>query len=354
MSGKKIPVLSLVERLPGKALYAPLIPVWFYFALRYRGLTVQANANPGILTGGLCGESKSAVLRLLGEVGRAHLSPFVTVEIRGNGEDVVFAMKIMRDAGLAFPVVAKPDIGRNGKGVKVISSEEALKEYLAAMPRGAAVMLQRYENLPGEAGVFFVRLPWESHGRLTSLTLKQFPTVVGDGHSTIRELIMKDERASRLWQIYFKRNLRALETILPEGEPYRLISLGNHARGAVFIDGAADITPAMTEVFDRTMREMSGVYFGRFDVRFKNLDSFKRGKDFYILEFNGIGSEPTHIYDRRVTIWSAYRAIVDHWYDSFRIGRALRARGDAPVTSGSIISRFRHEVRLLAQYPDEE
>ena len=38
-------------------------------------------------------------------------------------------------------------------------------------------------------------------------------------------------------------------------------------------------------------------YSGRLDIRYNTLDELKPGNNFSIIELNGAGSEPTHIYD---------------------------------------------------------
>jgi len=60
-------------------------------------------------------------------------------------------------------------------------------------------------NCEGEAGVFYVREPHEAHGRILSLTLKYFPYVLGDGTSTLQQLILRDPRAGKLANIYLPR-----------------------------------------------------------------------------------------------------------------------------------------------------
>ena len=66
------------------------------------------------------------------------------------------AEEFMRQHGLQFPVVLKPDAGQRGSGVSIVRSSGKLCEYLthAAFP----VILQEY--VPGEEyGVFYYPLP---------------------------------------------------------------------------------------------------------------------------------------------------------------------------------------------------
>jgi hypothetical protein len=49
------------------------------------------------------------------------------------------------------------------------------------------------------------------------------------------------------------------------------------------------------------------------------LDDLKEGKNYSILEFNGCGAEPNHIYDAGISIWRAYGEILKHWKALYQI-----------------------------------
>ena len=129
-------------------------------------------------------------------------------------------------------------------------------------------------------------------------TIKHFPEVIGDGTSTLRELILRDGRARAFTELYFKRNRKTLDRVISLGERHRIVSVGNHVRGAAFEDGSAHITPALEQVFDTIAQEVPGFFVGRFDVRYESLEALMRGEGFTIVEYNGAGGEPTHIWNR--------------------------------------------------------
>ncbi len=344
-------LFSLLEYAPASVVYALHAPYWVWLSLRHGSVTLPAIANPTMLMGGLCGESKHDLFELVGARARPYFAPFITFRADTPLPEILARTK---EAGLAFPLVAKPDIGRNGRGVKIIANEHGVVPYLSTFPKEARMSLQRYIQEEGEAGVFYVRKPSEARGRITSLTLKYFPHVVGDGHSTLRELIEADPRAARIKHIYFRRNQHSLDTIIPAGQSRRLVSVGNHVRGARFEDGAPHITRAMTDVFDRIAKDIRGFHFGRFDVRFANLDDLKRGEKFTILEYNGASSEPTHVWDRHTGIVKTYRDMLAHWRYAFEIGAEQRRLGIRPVSAAEILRVRRMECDLIEQYPDEE
>lgn len=344
--------VSLMERAPQSIIYALHGPYCLYLALRYRGLTLPTIANPGLDGGGLSNESKTDLFDLMGPVGRAHLAPFVTVTAGPGVMDE--ALRAMDDANLDFPVVAKPDIGRRGFGVKLVRNADDLARHLGRFDDGVRMMIQRYAEGPGEVAVFYLRMPSEPEGRILALTIKHFPEVVGDGIATLRELILRDPRAHVFADIYFRRNRRHLDRVLQADERFRLVTVGNHVRGAAFEDGSGHITPAMNAIFDTIVREVPGFYIGRFDVRYTTLDALKRGEGFTIVEYNGAGGEPTHIWDPRTSIARTYAGLLEHWKYLYMVGAENRARGAKPMSLRMVLRRFFDELRLLREYPDEE
>lgn len=344
--------VSLMERAPQFVVYALHVPYALYLMLRYRGITLPTVANPGIEGGGLTGESKTGIFNLLGPVGRTHLPPFVTVSTGPSGLER--AVSAMQTAGLGLPVVVKPDIGRRGFGVKIVRTEKELAAHLRKFPEGVRVLIQRYAEGPGEAGLFYLRMPSEERGRILSLAIKHFPAVVGDGASTLRQLILRDRRARAFAHIYFKRNRMALDRVIPCGESHRIVSIGNHVRGSAFEDGSAHITPELEQVIDAIAREMPGFHVGRFDVRYRSLEALKRGEGFAIVEVNGAGGEPTHIWDPRTSVAATYAGLLAHLRHLYAAGAENRALGARPMPLAELARRYLEELRLLRSYPDEE
>ena len=189
--------VALAERIPPLLFYIPLAAQWFWLGFRYRDLSLPGLANPMIEVGGLWGESKSSYMRMLADPQRVWLADYVTVRREQiGGSDCERAFQAMTGAGLSFPVVAKPDIGWRGYGVELIQNAAELRRYLAAFPLREVVILQRPIFHDGEAGVLYVRMPGEPEGKILSLTFRYFPFVIGDGHSALRDLILRDARTA--------------------------------------------------------------------------------------------------------------------------------------------------------------
>ncbi len=353
MSG---PPVSFFEFWPSWLFYAPIALQWCWLALRYRGPGLALLANPSFPDGGMAGESKLEIFEVLQGRSKQATASWVPLARTTAGEagattDLETALNALRDNRIELPIVAKPDIGCRGVGVQPIRSVEDLKAYLIGFPAGATMVLQEMIEHEAEAGVFYVRLPGEPKGSIFSLTLKYFPHVIGDGVSTLNDLICADVRAGVLQHIYLPRHAHLLDKVLPKGEPFRLAFAGSHSRGTIFRDGAAYITPQMEDAFDEVAKSIPEFYIGRFDVRFESMEKLQRGEGFKLMEINGAGGEATHIWDRKTTMRQAYATLFEQNRLLFEIGFRNRKRGFKPPSIWRLYEAFRREQDLYGRYP---
>lgn len=347
--------LSFFEFWPMGLFYAPIALYAGWLMLRHRGITLPTAANPSFPGGGFYGESKSAILDLAIAAAPDNVAPFVTHDRpEEEGEPVQEFMAVvdrMLAAGLCLPLVAKPDLGCRGAGVRLVRDGAELLAYIDSFPLGARMILQRLADFEGEAGIFYVRRPGEVRGRLLSLTLKYFPRVVGDGVSTLRQLIMADPRAGLVPQLYLTRHAARLDQVVPAGEAVRLTFSGSHSKGAIFRDGTHLITPQMESAFDRIAQAMPDFHFGRFDVRFPDFGRLQAGHDFTIVEVNGAGAEMTHVWDRKTGLLAAWGCLMRQYRLLWQIGAANRDRGHRPLTLQAFRAMHRREKELTSRYP---
>jgi hypothetical protein len=252
---------------------------------------------------------------------------------------------------LSLPLVVKPDIGCNGTGVRLVDSEAELDAALASFPRQVRLVLQRLIPWECEAGIFYIRHPDDAAGHISSLTLKHAPMVTGDGASSLRALIEADPRHSRLKHLYLARLGATLDNVPSEGEQVRLVFAGNHCKGSIFRNGAAEITPALTARIEEVARALPDFHFGRIDVRFRSLAALREGRDFSIIEINGVGSEATHIWDPDTTLRDVFAVQFHHYGTAFAIGREMRRRGARPSGALTMLRDWLKQRRLLASYP---
>lgn len=355
------PPLSFFEFWPMWAFYPPVLVYALWLMLRHRGILLPTVANPSFPGGGFFGESKAEILRLVVRHAPQWVAPFVTVdrpELQTHADRsaqldtlTTQALATLGEAGLALPVVAKPDLGCRGAGVQLIRTAAALRSYLDAFPGGARLLLQQLVPHEGEAGVFYCRHPGEARGRIISVTLKYFPYVHGDGQRSLRQLILDDPRAGKLSHLYLPRHTDRLDQVIPAGEAVRLAFAGSHSRGAIFRNGTALVTPAMEACFDVLAQSVPEFYFGRFDIRFADFAEVQAGRGFTMVEANGAGAESTHVWDRKTGLFTAWRDLMRQYRLLFEIGRANRDRGFKPLTLGEFRRWHRREKELTPLYP---
>ena len=347
-------ICSRFEFWPGFVFYAPIFLYWAWQGLLHRSLTVPTIANPSMEYGGLCGESKVRLFENMNPKGRRWLAPYVSITRGGPNEtdhDVRRVLSLAGKEGLNFPFVAKPDIGCQGAGVRVVRDMPELRGYVEAFPPQEAFLLQQLIDHEGEAGIFYLRRPGEEIGSIFSLTLKFSPYVRGDGVSSLEQLIRDDPRAGRVPHLYLPRLRDRLNWIPSRDEKIRLVFVGNHCKGSIFRNGCEFITPALTRRIDDLAKTIPDFYFGRFDVRFSSLAQLQLGKGFTVIEYNGGGSEATHIWDADTPLSAAYRDLFRQVRLLFEFGAANRSNGHKPAPWHQILGAWYRECRLKRRYP---
>ncbi|HMX39101.1 MAG TPA: D-alanine--D-alanine ligase [Saprospiraceae bacterium] len=334
--------MSTWEYWPWWLANVPVYGFWLWFALRARHLFFFSNVNPAIPLGGAVGESKHDILRRL----PAPYVPRTLLLEPGIGVEELGGRLVA--AGLTFPLMAKPDVGERGFLVKKAESLSALHEHLSryAVP----FLVQEFLTLPMEMTVLFHRFPGEG-GRfgVTSVCVKAFLQVVGDGRAQVRALMARSERAA--FQVErFERDFPDLMGRVPAaGQVLLLEPVGNHARGTKFLNGNALISPALLAAFEPLCRRLEGVHYGRFDLKCASEEAMLRG-EYQVMELNGVLGEPAHIYDPRYGMWRAYGDLYRHWRLLYRLHRAQRLAGARPMPYGEawriIREYFRYKRRV--------
>ncbi len=325
-------------------IYLPIYIVWLGLCLRARSFFFFAAANPCIKNGGFLNESKKDILALV----PPELHPRTIFFAIPADADMV--MQEIKERQFRFPLIGKPDIGSRGNGIKLLNNEQEVREYA-----GNAVLdfhIQEFVSYPEEAGIFYYRYPGESTGRISGIVRKEFLSVKGDGSSCIRDLLMQDKRAILQLKRLEKKDKDLLSLVLPEDEQRVIVPYGNHARGAKFLDASALIDEALTNTIDRICGQIPGFYFGRLDIRFSNWEALKQGKHFSIIEVNGAGSEPTHIYDPGHSVFFAWKEIIRHWIILWRISRLNHRKGFPYLSTKKGVEMFienrEHSQKLAA------
>jgi membrane protein DedA with SNARE-associated domain len=293
---RKVRRIGAIDRMPRGLFYLPLIASWIGFASRYRSLTLPTIANPCHPTGGMWGESKSGYLVDVAGRERRYVAEFVTVT-RSLGQRTLFAdleriRRLLSGAGLAFPLIVKPDVGRQG-GTR-IDDVPALRDYLRHFPAGEKLVLQRCVPYDGEAAALYARLPGAQSGRLLSLSFRT------DGR----------------WR-----------------------------------DAWRHVTPELEARIDAIARSMREFHYGRFRLRFASPDELMQGENFSVIEITGITGGRNPDRDVSVPLTECYRRLIDQQRIMFLIGERNRARGFAPQGWTDILKSVVRQSQFTRRYP---
>ena len=259
------------EYWPFWLFFLPLVPYWVYLSIRSRSLTYFTAVNPAMPHSGVFGESKSEILDLIND---DYLPNAFYLESGVNFEDALIKIQ---SVGLIFPIIAKPDVGERGAEVERLENFEQLRAYLAQSK--GKIILQEYIDYSNELGILYYRKPLSAKSGISSIVIKEFLIVKGDGHSSIRELLNQNERFRiQLPKLEQKFGV-ALNSILEADVSLNLQPIGNHCLGTKFLSGQHLINAQLIKVFDAIADDIPGFYFGRFDLKVSDLESLIRVKE---------------------------------------------------------------------------
>ncbi|RUA12425.1 MAG: hypothetical protein DSY82_01345 [Flavobacteriia bacterium] len=304
------------EHWPTLMFYIPLIPYFGFKILSKGKLLYYLNTNPGILYSGNGTESKYETLLKIPEAFRPKSILFK------KGDSFKLLLQQLEEKGIEFPLIAKPDIGFRGYLVKKIDSKQKLRSYTENFDEN--IIIQEFVPYQKELGIFYHRLPNKRSGKITSVTIKKFLVLKGNGKDTLKELMQNDKRAFLYYDLFRIIHKKNLKKIIPKNEKITLSVIGNHSKGTEFINGEHLINRELEEFTDKIALQIDGWYYGRIDLKYKNMEDLLKVKNFKILEVNGIISEPTHIYDashKKASYRNAVISIKKHWEILDKIAR---------------------------------
>jgi len=301
----------------------------FVLALKARSFSYFTTANPGMAFGGAYGADKSKILNLLPP---EYYTRAIFLK-KGNTESDIIGL--MRKNNIIFPIIAKPNVGERGRGVERIDHETDLDNYLKTVKED--LIIQEFVTYPVELGVFYHRFPNSSRDGISSVVMKEFLSITGNGRDSFGKLISQNLRAKSRLKYLKNKYEGKWDIIIPDGISLKVEPIGNHNRGTKFLNGAHLVNDKLLEVFRKISKPLDGYYYGCFDIKVRSIKDLYEGKNIRILEINGTNSEPAHIYDPDYSLFKAYADIIKHMNLIYQISRANMALGVKPIPFSKLI-----------------
>ena len=306
--------------------------------LRSRSVWFFTPSNPKITFGGMDGEPKKEMYDLLPK----ELYPTTFNVLPTEKFDSL--LEKIKEQNIPYPLIVKPEIGGQGVLFRKIDHEAELKHYHSMVP--VEYIVQNMIHYPMEVSVFHIRHPNEAKGIVTGFLHKIPLNVVGDGKSTLEQLVSDHPKAVKRADELHIKHKEFWHKIIPANEKYILSYAGNHNRGAHFIDLKEHIDEKLVGVFDKISHQVNDFFYGRYDIMCSSVEDLKQGRNFSILEYNGCGAEPNHFYDTGYTLFGAYREILKHWKALYTISKYNRSQGIKPWPFAKGI-KFRKQTNEL-------
>ena len=306
------------EFWPFDFFYFPVKFYYLWLAWKSRSLFFFTASNPNIEFGGMLGERKSEVFKL---IPARYIPKTLLFSLEATLKEIRNSLK---DQRIEFPFIAKPDIGERGWMVQKIHDDDELDQYFNQIK--VPFLIQEYVDYPVELGVFYIKIPGQK-GRVTSVVRKGLLHVLGDGKHSVQQLLERIPRA-RLQVNFSDTHLQEKLTHIPKrNESFLVEEIGNHCRGTIFFNDSNQIDEELTATFQKISDEILEFYFGRFDIRCQSMGDLKQGKNFKILELNGAGSEPGHIYQPGYPLLQAYKDVLWHLKQLYIVSKANNEKG---------------------------
>ncbi|MDH5382437.1 MAG: hypothetical protein OEW75_16400, partial [Cyclobacteriaceae bacterium] len=191
--------------------------------------------------------------------------------------------------------------------------------------------------------------PNKEEGLITSIVIKEMLTLVGDGQSSLLELILKNDRAYLQLKRIITEGKFDLNFIPEEDEKIVLNTIGNHCLGTIFLNGEKLNSEEMRKSFDRLSKNIEGFFYGRFDVRAATLADIEKG-NVKIMELNGVNSEPAHIYQPGYSFLKGQKSLLFHWKTLYEISKINRKNGYKLIGIGEGIKEVRRIFKFNKTY----
>lgn len=310
--------------------YIPILPYYLYLSLRRKSLAFFTNVNNNntFHMGGFVNSSKAKILNTIDK-------KYLPKTIYGTSKSTLAFLKAsMVEHQINYPIILKPDKGERGKGIIKISGDTDLFTYINQNTYD--FVIQEFIGSPLEFGILYYKHPSSGSGHISSICLKEIPFIVGDGTSSIKELI------NNKYSLDTFSNLdnSDLESVLKNQEKFKLDYVAHRSRNSIFRDYNHLNCDQLLNTFNTISKNIRGFHFGRYDVKVNSIDDLINGIDLKILELNGVNSQPIHIFDPNHSFYKRYKDLHRHWKIIYDISYHNHIKGTLACSTKSLIKEI--------------
>ncbi len=258
---------------------------------------------------------------------------------KSQKEKMTKAKKFIKEVG--FPVVAKPNVGMCGIGIKTFEKLSELQNFISSIK--VDYVLQPFVGYEHDLGVFYIKR--KGRGKIIGVGERIFPVITGDGKKTISSLIENFSYNKKIVSSFLHSKKLSFDSVLNKREKLSIIGAVEPGTAYYYKDRRDLITKEALEVFNKITKNVKGLGVGRFDIRVENLKEFARnGRGFKILEFNpGPDVVPIHFGDKKYGIIRRRIEKFKIWDLTFRI--AIEKRSKTKISFLDLMSIY---YRFLA------
>ncbi len=302
---------------------------WYYqyypIMAIYRRMIRSINGlNPGM--SGLSGLFEISKTEIATHLSPTYCPKTVTIESRQAPSTLI---EVVEQSGLDVEsgVICKPDMGERSFGVKIVRSREELVEYARGIKR--RFLVQELIKEPKEFTLSFFRLapdcpertpassttepPEAAIFEVRTLAERVLPTVVGNGTSTVAELIGLGDFSERQQKNMISMlSSQELEKVPLPGEVEEIGRIGSVDYGIelkireLSPQQRSQLNKMVARILTNQQGELYDVWFGRFDLRANSFEELLEGRS-KVIELNGAMAGPQEGLVKGLDIRERYR-----------------------------------------------